>query len=59
MRLKSPQYANEIVSLTVLALMVIALVAGRGHSEARDVSELRTADNGVISLETSFRRKGE
>lgn len=59
MRERSTQYLNEIVSLTVLALMVLALVAGQVNSEPRDVRELGDANNGVISLEISFRRKGE
>jgi hypothetical protein len=63
MRARSTQYRNEIVSLTVLALMVLALAAGQVRSDTRDALALGEAvgndDNGVISLEVSFRRKGE
>lgn len=63
MRARSTQYLNEIVSLTVLALMVLALAAGQARSDTRDARVLGDAvgndDNGVISLEVSFRRKGE
>lgn len=59
MRARSAQYVNEIISLTVLVLMVVALAAGQVRAGAPDVRELGDADNGVISLEASFRQKGE
>lgn len=59
MRGRSAQYLNEIVSLTVLVLMILALAAGQVRSGTPDVREFGDADNGVISLESSFRRKGE
>lgn len=59
MRVRGSQYLNEIVSLTLLALMILALAAGQGRVPDEDVREFREADNGVINLEVGFRRKGE
>ena len=59
MRVRSSQYLNEIVSLTLLALMILALAAGQGRLPDEDVREFRDADSGVINLEVSFRHKGE
>ncbi len=59
MRARGAKHVNDIVSLTVLALMVLALAAAQARSDTRDVREFGTADNGVISLEISFRHNGE
>lgn len=43
MTAKAAQYANEIVSLTILALMVLALIAGQAAQSRADAAA--AADN--------------
>ena len=66
MQARIAQYANELVSLTILGLMVLALVAGQASATPQQpivpamVPELAPNVTGlVIDFDFSFRHKGE
>jgi hypothetical protein len=62
MRARLAQYTNDIVSLTIMALMSIALIAGQAgatqhaDSEANDADAVRVV---LINADLSFRQEGE
>jgi len=62
MRATLAQYTNEFVSLTVMALLSIALIAGQADATQRVASESTEGDAArvlVIDVDLSFRQEGE
>ena len=62
MRARLAQHTNDVVSLTVLMLMSIALIAGQAGAAQHGVAEplLEDAEHVlVIDIEVSFRQRGE
>ncbi|MDH3746716.1 MAG: hypothetical protein OER97_00810 [Gammaproteobacteria bacterium] len=59
MRAQASQYLNEIISLTIMLLLGLALVAGQ--AEALMPAETAAADSHIlaIDIDVSFRHKGE
>jgi len=59
MRARASQYLNEIISLTFMLLLGLALVAGQ--ADALMPAEPATAESHVlaIDIDVSFRHKGE
>lgn len=59
MRTKAAQFMNEIISLTVMLLMCVALVFGRVNAGSEHAADVR--DDGALSLriDVSFRHEGE
>ena len=59
MQSRVAQYLNEVVSLTMLALLVAAFVAGQS-GEARKVVEAADSATAVVAeLSLSIRQQGE
>jgi len=62
MRATLAQYTNDIVSLTVLALLSIALIAGQADATQRVARESTEGDAArvlVIDVDHRFRQEGE
>ena len=62
MRSRAAQYLNEIVSLTFMGLMILALVAGQAIAtpQAEVPAVDAPAEPGlVIEIDFSFRQQGE
>ena len=62
MRATLAQYTNDIVSLTILALMSIALIAGQAGATqpvAGEPTEVDAVPVLVIDVTLSFRQEGE
>ena len=57
MRLRVAQYLNEVVSLSFMVLMIIALIAGQANTTARAKEESHADPIAEITL--SFRQQGE
>lgn len=51
--------ANEIVSLTVMAMMCIALIAGQASASQHQAVESSDTEVQFVRIDTSFRHKGE
>ena len=58
MRAKVAQYLNEIVSLTILGLMCLALVAGQAGAAQADRTEIATAPAEAAIIDTVDRIDG-
>ncbi len=62
MRARIAQYANDIISLTILMLMSIALIAGQAGAAQQRAAEPVLEDHEpvlVIDIDLSFRQHGE
>jgi hypothetical protein len=62
MRATLAQYTNDIVSLTILVLMAIALIAAQAGAAQHQASEPAASDIEhvlVIDVDFSFRQVGE
>ncbi len=59
MQSRVAQYLNEIVSLTMLALLVAAFVAGQTSTAQEAVASADSATAVVAELSLSIRQQGE
>ena len=59
MRAQVAQYLNEIISLSILALMSLALIAGQAGAAPQEGPELTEVPALVIEVDLSIRHKGE
>ncbi len=62
MRARLAQHTNDVISLTILMLMSIALIAGQAGAAQRGAAEplLEVAEHVlVINIDVSFRQRGE
>ena len=59
MQTRVAQYLNEIVSLTMLALLVVAFVAGQLGEAQQAIAAADSANDVVAELSLSIRQQGE
>ncbi len=59
MQTRVAQYLNEAVSLTMLALLVAAFVAGQSGTAQEVVATADSATTAVSELSLSIRQQGE
>ncbi len=59
MQTRVAQYLNEVVSLTMLALLVVAFVAGQSHEAKEAIAAADNATAVVAELSLSIRQQGE
>tara|TARA_R110002049_G_scaffold54869_35_gene152513 strand:+ start:10819 stop:10998 length:180 start_codon:yes stop_codon:yes gene_type:complete len=57
MQLRVAQYLNEIVSLSFMGLLIIALVAGQANSTARAAAKPQAEP--ITETTLDFRQQGE
>ena len=62
MQARATQFLNEIISLIIMALMIVALVAGQAAATPRAtaIDDVQSNPAGqVVNADFSFRHKGE
>lgn len=59
MRATISKYLNDIISLTVMVLMLAALIAGQAGAGEHDSPEAMDEHALAIDIDFSFRQKGE
>ncbi|MDX1515384.1 MAG: hypothetical protein R3288_01020 [Woeseiaceae bacterium] len=59
MRVRAAQFMNEIVSITVLLLMCLALIASPGRPGRDSVAVPSASPIEAIEIDFSFRHEGE
>jgi hypothetical protein len=59
MRATISKYLNDILSLTVMVLMIAALIAGQAGARQHDSLEAQPERALAVDIDFSFRQKGE